>query len=113
MSIKFYTEENGDAVLYWYDISSHIKRVFGEDIVEKARICLGLGYKDDSEIEIMRLKNKLEYEVSKVERKLSDTWNFNFEYDQDIRIWFKNGRILNFSSPDGFSIGTLLILDGD
>ena len=113
MSVKFYTDEKGDAVFYWYDITSHIQRVFGEDIVEKARVCLGHGYKDDSEDEIWRLESKLECEVKEMERKLNGTWSFFFDYNQDVCIWFKNGKVLKFSSGEGFDIGTLLILDGD
>ena len=113
MSVKFYTDEKGDAIFYWYDITSHIQRVFGEDIVEKARVCLGHGYNDDSEDEIWRLENRLECEVKEIERKLNGTWSFSFSYNQDVRIWFKNGNILNFSSGEGFDIGSLLILDGD
>lgn len=113
MNVKFYTEEKGDAIFYWYDITNHIQRVFGEDIIEKARVCLGHGYNDDSEDEIWRLENKLECEVREMERKLNGTWSFSFGYNQDVRIWFKNGNILNFSSGEGFDIGSLLILDGD
>ena len=113
MNYNFYKTYEGDAVFYWYDITSHIQRVFGEDIVEKARVCLGHGYKDDSEDEIWRLESKLECEVKEMERKLNGPWSFFFDYNQDVRIWFKNGKILNFSSGEGFDIGTLLILDGD
>lgn len=113
MNVKFYTEEKGDAIFYWYDITNHIQRVFGEGIVEKARVCLGHGYNDDSEDEIWRLENRLECEVKEIERKLNGTWSFSFGYNQDVRIWFKNGNILNFSSGEGFDIGSLLILDGD
>ena len=112
MSHDFYKTCEGDAVFYWYDITSHIQRVFGEDIVEKARVCLGRGYNDDSEDEIERLYSKLECEVKEMERKLNGTWSFFFGYNQDVRIWFKNGKILNFSSGEGFDIDTLLILDG-
>ena len=113
MSVKFYKTSEGDAVFYWYDITSHIQRVFGEDIVEKARVCLGQGYNDDSEDDIRRLENRLDCEVREMERKLNNTWSFFFDYNQDVCIWFKNGRILKFSSGEGFDIGTLLILDGD
>ena len=76
-------------------------------------MCLGHGHNDDSEDEIWRLENKLECEVREMERKLNGTWSFSFGYNQDVRIWFKNGNILNFSSGEGFDIGSLLILDGD
>lgn len=113
MSYDFYKTYEGDAVFYWYDITSHIQRVFGEDIVEKACVCLGHGYKDDSEDEIERLYCKLDCEVREMERKLNGTYSFFFGYNQDVCIWLKNGKVLKFSSGEGFDIGALLILDGD
>lgn len=113
MNVDFYKTYEGDAVFYWYDITHHMQRAFGEDIIEKARICLGQGYNDDSEMEIWRLSNKLECEAREIERKMDNTYSFYFDYSQDICIWFKNGKILKFSSSEGFNIGTLLILDGD
>ena len=71
MSYDFYKTYEGDAVFYWYDITSHIQRIFGEDIVEKARVCLGHGYKDDSEDEIERLYCKLECSVRDIELKMN------------------------------------------
>ena len=113
MSYNFYKTYEGDAVFYWYDITQYIKRIFGEDIVEKARVCLGQGYNDDSEDEIWKLENKLEYEVRNIKKKMANTWSFHFDYNQDVCIWFNNGNILNFSSGEGFDIGSLIILDGD
>ena len=48
-----------------------------------------------------------------MERKLNGTYSFFFGYNQDVCIWFKNGKVLKVSSGEGFDIGTLLILDGD
>ena len=107
MNYNFYKTYEGDAVFYWYDITSHIQRVFGEDIVEKACVCLGQGYNDDSEDEIERLESKLECEVKEMERKLNGTYSFFFDYNQDVCICFKNGKILNFSSGEGYVIKTL------
>lgn len=101
MSYDFYKTYEGDAVFYWYDITQHIQRVFGEDIVEKAYICLGHGYNDDSEDEIERLYCKLECSVRDIELKMKNKMCFYFDYSQDVKVFLKNKKTIFFTSSDG------------
>ena len=104
MSHDFYKTCEGDAVFYWYDITSHIQRVFGEDIVEKARVCLGRGYNDDSEDEIERLYSKLECEVKEMERKLSLNMLFQQQLlkmqENRLKAYIHEKSVLNFHLAD-------------
>ena len=103
MKLEFEKTYEGDAVFYWYDITEYMKQIFG-DILSKALICIGQGYNDDSEMEIWRLENKLECNVREVQRKLTDTLSYYFDYSQDIKLYFNNGNVVNLGSPDGFSV---------
>ena len=103
MKFNFEKTYDGDAVFYWYDITSYLKRTFG-DILSKAFVCLGQGYNDDSEEDIWRLENKLECRVAEIERKMCESESFYFDYLQDVKLYFNNGKVVNIDSMEGFTI---------
>lgn len=103
MEFEFEKTYDGDAVFYWYDITEYMGKLFG-DVLSKALICVGYGYKDDSEEEIWRLEHKLNCEVKSIKGKLIGTFSYFFDYSQDIKLYFTNGKVVSISSGEGFHI---------
>ena len=106
MNFDFEKTYEGDAVFYWWDITDYMKKLFG-DVLSKALICLGHGYNDDSEEEIWRLESKLECEAKSLNGKLIGTFSYFFDYSQEIKLYFTNGKVVLIGSGDGFSIDKL------
>lgn len=102
MRTEFEKTVDGDAVFYWYDITQHIQNIIGE-VVSKAFVCVGHIYRDDSEYEIERAENIFESTVCEINRKLQDNSELFFDYYQDVRLIFVNGKTLYISSLEGFS----------
>ena len=62
---------------------------------------MGHIYRDDSEYEIERAENIFESTVREVNRKLENSSELFFDYCQDVRLIFVNGKTLYISSSEG------------
>ena len=108
MRTKFEKTVDGDAVFYWYDITKYIQSIIGE-VVSKALVCVGHIYRDDSEYEIERAENIFESTVCEINRKLENSSELFFDYCQDVRLIFVNGKTLYISSSEGFSFEKVVV----
>ena len=62
---------------------------------------MGHIYRDDSEYEIERAENIFESTVREINRKLENSSELFFDYCQDVRLIFVNGKTLYITSSEG------------
>lgn len=103
MGDKFETSINGDAIVYWYNVTQHIQKFFG-DVIEKACIVVGQVYNDDSEDEIERMKNIFELNAKEIEKRFVNNKNLFIHLPYDLKLTLSNHKVLVISSIDGFEI---------